>query len=79
MIFEIIECDVLLDVDYWIVCELYCKNVKLVIDDFGIGNSLFFWFEILCFDVLKIDKLFIVVIGFDVVNLMVIDIIIVLG
>lgn len=79
MIFEIIERDVLLDVDYRIVRELYRKNVKLAIDDFGIGNSSFFWFEILRFDVLKIDKLFIVVIGFDAVNSTVIDIIIALG
>lgn len=73
------ECDVLFDVDYCLMCELYCKGVKLVIDDFGIGNSLFFWLEKLWLDILKIDKFFIVVIGIDVVNLMVIDIIIVLG
>lgn len=77
LVVELIECDVLQDGDQYMVEYLYFKGVQLVIDDFGIGNILFLWLEKLCLDVLKIDCLFISLVGIDSVNVMVIDIIIV--
>lgn len=57
---------------------MYLVGVEIVIDDFGIGYSVFIYFECFTFDYLKIDCGFINVIGMEMIIFFVFDVVLML-